>query len=67
MSLLVPMAFRSSQKNDAEPKCELRKVGTSPPQRPLAQRLLWFVALWLGGVGTVALISFALRLWIAPK
>ena len=35
--------------------------------RSLAQRLLWFVALWLGGVGTVALISFGLRLWIAPK
>jgi hypothetical protein len=35
--------------------------------RPLAQRLLWFAALWLGGVGTVALISFGLRLWIAPK
>ena len=29
--------------------------------------LLWFVVLWLGGVGTVALVSFALRLWIAPK
>ena len=38
-----------------------------PPERPLAQRLLWFVALWLGGVGTVALISYGLRLWIAPK
>src|SRR5262249_38313683 len=38
-----------------------------PEQRPLAQRLLWFVVLWLGGVGTVALISFCLRLWIAPK
>ncbi|MFB9262889.1 DUF2474 domain-containing protein [Bradyrhizobium erythrophlei] len=37
----------------------------SPP--PLGQRLLWFAALWLSGVGTVALISFALRLWIAPK
>ena len=35
--------------------------------RPLAQRLLWFAMLWLGGVGTVALISFGLRLWIAPK
>jgi hypothetical protein len=33
----------------------------------LAQRLLWFAALWLGGVGTVALISLALRFWIAPK
>jgi hypothetical protein len=31
------------------------------------QRLVWFAALWLGGVGTVALISFGLRLWIATK
>ena len=38
-----------------------------PPQRPLTQRLLWFVALWLAGVGTVVLVSFLLRLWIAPK
>ena len=38
-----------------------------PPEGPLAQRLLWFAALWLAGVGTVALISFLLRLWIAPK
>ena len=38
-----------------------------PSERPLAHCLLWFAALWLGGVGTVALISFALRLWIAPK
>lgn len=37
------------------------------PQRPLAQRLLWFAGLWLAGVSTVALISWALRLWIAPK
>jgi hypothetical protein len=59
--------FRSSQDSDAEPECELRKAATSPPERPLAQRLLWFVALWLGGVGTVALISYGLRLWIAPK
>ncbi|MDB5565178.1 MAG: hypothetical protein JWP84_1744 [Tardiphaga sp.] len=35
--------------------------------RPLAQRLLWFVALWAGGVGTVAIIGYGLRLWIAPK
>ncbi|MCA1456879.1 DUF2474 domain-containing protein [Bradyrhizobium sp. BRP22] len=35
--------------------------------RPLAKRLMWFAALWLGGVGTVTLISFGLRLWIAPK
>jgi hypothetical protein len=38
-----------------------------PKTRPLAQRLLWFFVLWLGGVGTVALVSFGLRLWIAPK
>jgi hypothetical protein len=38
-----------------------------PAPRPLTHRLLWFVALWLGGVGTVVLISFLLRLWIAPK
>ncbi len=35
--------------------------------RPLRQRLLWFAALWLGGVGTVAIVSFGLRLWLAPK
>jgi hypothetical protein len=35
--------------------------------RGKVRRLLWFAALWLGGVGTVALISFGLRLWIAPK
>ena len=33
---------------------------------PLAHRLTWFVLLWLGGVGTVALVAFGLRLWIAP-
>jgi len=37
------------------------------PARPLAQRLLWFVALWLGGVGTVSLVAYGLRLWIVPK
>jgi hypothetical protein len=35
--------------------------------RPLLRRLLWFFALWLGGVGTVALLAYCLRLWIAPK
>ncbi len=38
-----------------------------PNLPPLARRLLWFAALWLGGVGTVTLISYGLRLWIAPK
>ncbi len=36
-------------------------------KRPLMQRLLWFVALWLGGVASVTLVSYALRLWIASK
>jgi hypothetical protein len=35
--------------------------------RPLAQRLVWFAALWLGGVGTVSIVAYGLRLWIAPK
>ena len=35
--------------------------------RPLAQRLLWFAALWLGGVGTVAVVAFGLRLWLMPR
>jgi hypothetical protein len=34
---------------------------------PLVQRLLWFAALWLGGVGTVAILAYGLRLWIAPR
>ena len=42
-------------------------MATEPKLRPLPQRLLWFATLWLGGVGTVTLISFVLRLWIAPK
>jgi hypothetical protein len=37
------------------------------PQRPLPERLLWFVLLWLAGVGTVALVSFGLRLWLVPQ
>ena len=35
--------------------------------RPLAQRLLWFAGLWLGGVGTVAIVAYGLRLWLAAK
>jgi hypothetical protein len=35
-------------------------------QGPLSQRLLWFAALWLCGVGTVAIVAYGLRLWIAP-
>jgi hypothetical protein len=29
--------------------------------RPLATRLLWFVALWFAGVATVAAVAFAIR------
>jgi hypothetical protein len=36
------------------------------PPRPLFQKLLWFVALWLLGTGTVAIVAYGLRLWIAP-
>ena len=35
-------------------------------ERPLAQRLVWFVALWLLGTGSVATLAYLLRLWIAP-
>jgi hypothetical protein len=42
----------------------------TPPEKkpaPLARRLLWFVALWLGGVGAVAIVAYGIRLWIAPR
>jgi hypothetical protein len=39
--------------------------GTQKPP-PLAQRLAWFFLLWLSGVGTVALMAYGLRLWLAP-
>jgi len=32
--------------------------------RPLTQRLLWFVALWAGGVGAVTIVGYGIRLWI---
>ena len=35
-------------------------------QASLAMRLAWFAALWLAGVLTVTVISYGLRLWIAP-
>jgi len=31
---------------------------------PLAQRLMWFALLWLGGVASVALVAVVLRLWL---
>jgi hypothetical protein len=38
-----------------------------PTPRPLLQRLLWFVLLWLIGVATIALLSLLLQLWLAPQ
>lgn len=32
--------------------------------RPLTQRLLWFIALWAGGVATVTIVGYGIRLWI---
>ena len=34
------------------------------PTTPLARRLVWFAALWLAGVGSVAIVAFILRLWL---
>jgi hypothetical protein len=39
--------------------------GLEQKQAPLLQRLLWFAALWLCGVSTVAVVAYGLRLWIA--
>ncbi len=66
----IPVRVKKTRQNEnPEPRSD--SIGTEmalvPNQRPLGQRLLWFAVLWLGGVGTVTLISFALRLWIAPK
>jgi hypothetical protein len=33
----------------------------------LAQKLLWFLALWLAGVASVALVSLLLHLWLASN
>jgi len=35
--------------------------------RSLAQKLMWFLALWLMGVGAVALLSLLVRIWLAPN
>ena len=34
------------------------------PERPLRQRLLWFVGLWIGGVACVGAVSYLIRLAI---
>jgi hypothetical protein len=38
-----------------------------PAPRPLAHRLLWFIGLWLAGVGAVALLSLGLHVWLSPR
>lgn len=42
-------------------------MATEPEERRLAQRLLWFASLWLAGVACLAVVSFGLRLWLAPQ
>lgn len=32
--------------------------------RPLAVRLGWFVALWMGSVAAVAAVAYAIRWWL---
>jgi hypothetical protein len=32
--------------------------------RPAVRRLLWFIALWLLGVGTLAAVAMAIRLFL---
>ena len=39
-------------------------MAAGPPTAPLGRRLLWFAALWLAGVGSVAIVAFILRLWL---
>ncbi len=31
---------------------------------PAPRQWLWFVALWVGGVGTVAVLAFAIKFWL---
>ncbi len=44
---------------------ELRQSGPEPPRWTM--RLVWFVVLWLGGLGAVSALAYLLRLWIAPR
>jgi hypothetical protein len=60
-------AFSSEVGTGSRQENASNQESSEPTPRSLTQRLLWFAALWLGGVGTVTLISYGLRLWIAPK
>lgn len=33
-------------------------------ERPLGKRLLWFVALWAGGVAVTAVVGLIIKLWL---
>jgi hypothetical protein len=35
-------------------------------QQKLSSRLLWFFALWVGGVASVAVVGLAIRLVLKP-
>jgi hypothetical protein len=35
--------------------------------RRLSSRLLWFVALWVGGAAATAAVAYALRAFIVPS
>ena len=35
--------------------------------RSLAQKLMWFLALWLMGVASVALLSLLMHLWLVER
>ncbi|MBI1404096.1 MAG: DUF2474 family protein [Porphyrobacter sp.] len=37
-----------------------------PPERPLWQRLAWFVGIWAASVAALGVVAYIIRLWIAP-
>ena len=43
----------------------LKRSDPEPPRWTM--RLVWFVVLWLGGLGAVSALAYVLRLWIAPR
>src|SRR5207245_4346360 len=50
-----------------ETRERLSLMASEAGPRPLIQRLLWFAALWLMGGGSVAIVAYGLRLWLAPR
>lgn len=35
-------------------------------RNPVGKRLIWFLALWLAGVGAVTLVGLAIRMFLQP-